>query len=43
MKKMLLFYTAQIILEKGVYTSRKEISTSLSELLLESCTKRDKL
>ena len=40
---MLLFYSAQIILGKGVYTSRKEISTSLSELLLESCTKRDKL
>ena len=29
------------ILEKGVYMPRKEISSSLANLLLDSCKKRD--
>ena len=40
MKTMQMLNTTQVILEKDVYISRKEISSGLSELLLESCNKR---
>ena len=35
-KRIPMLNTTQVILEKDVYISRKEISFSLSELLLES-------
>ena len=38
---MQVFNTTQVILEKGVNIARKEISPSLSDLLIESCNKRD--
>ena len=38
---MQMLNTNQIILERNVYISRLENSSSLSELLLESYNKRD--
>ena len=38
-----MFNTTHVILEKGVYISRKEILSSLSELLLELCITKDYL
>ena len=35
MKRMQMFNTTQVILEKSVYISRKEMFSSFSELLLE--------
>ena len=41
LKRIQKFKTNQIILEKDVYISRKEISSNLSLLLLESYNKKD--
>ena len=38
---MQMFNTIQVNSEKSVYISRNEISSSLSDLLLESCNNRD--
>ena len=40
LKRMKMFNTAKVILEKSVNISRKEILSNLSELLLESCIKK---
>ena len=38
---MQILNTTQVIEEKGVHISRKKISSNFSELLPESCNKRD--
>ena len=40
---MKMFNTAKVILEKSVNIYRKEILLNLSELLLESCIKKNYL